>query len=92
MKNVKCVVVDKYQGEENDIILLSLVRSNEEAKIGFLKTENRVCVALSRAKMGFYIVGNMDNLAQSSPDLWGMIAENLRKQNAIGNSYFKMCP
>ena len=57
LREVKITVVDNFQGEENDIILLSLVRSNREAKIGFLKTENRVCVALSRAKMGFYIIG-----------------------------------
>lgn len=54
----KVVTVDSYQGEENEIVLLSLVRSNERYKIGFLSVENRVCVALSRAKRGFYIFGN----------------------------------
>jgi superfamily I DNA and/or RNA helicase len=44
--------VDSYQGEENDIILLSLVRSNKNNSIGFLKVSNRVCVALSRARKG----------------------------------------
>lgn len=52
LKDVKITVVDNFQGEENKIILLSLVRSNEEGNIGFLKTDNRVCVALSRAKEG----------------------------------------
>lgn len=80
---MKCIVVDKYQGEENEIILLSLVRSNCEAKIGFLKTENRVCVALSRAKKALYIVGNMDNMSQSS-SMWAEIRATLEKQNAIG--------
>ena len=47
---VRVTAVDNYQGEENDIILLSLVRSNEDNQIGFLKTDNRVCVAISRAK------------------------------------------
>lgn len=41
LSGVKATVVDNYQGEENDIILLSFVRSNEEANIGFLKTSNR---------------------------------------------------
>ena len=50
--------VDNYQGEENDIILLSLVRSNNFDQIGFLKTSNRICVALSRARNGLYIFGN----------------------------------
>lgn len=49
-RGVRVTVVDNFQGEENDIILLSLVRSNEENKIGFLRTDNRICVALSRAK------------------------------------------
>ncbi|PSN31868.1 hypothetical protein C0J52_22820 [Blattella germanica] len=56
LKNVQITVVDNFQGEENDIILLSLVRSNKDAKIGFLNTENRVCVALSRARKGLYIL------------------------------------
>ena len=59
-KNIKVSSVDNYQGEENDIILLSLVRSNKEKVIGFLKNFNRVCVAFSRAKLGFYIIGNID--------------------------------
>ena len=57
-KKMRVVSVDNYQGEENDIILLSLVRSNPDSQIGFLKISNRVCVALSRAKHGLYIFGN----------------------------------
>jgi len=49
-QGVRVTVVDNFQGEENDIILLSLVRSNDENNIGFLKTDNRICVAISRAK------------------------------------------
>ena len=52
------VTVDSYQGEENEVVILSLVRSNERGQIGFLNIDNRVCVALSRAKCGFYIFGN----------------------------------
>ena len=59
-KEIRVSSVDNYQGEECDIILLSLVRSNKEYKIGFLKTFNRVCVAFSRAKIGFYIIGNIE--------------------------------
>jgi len=50
-KGIRVTCVDNFQGEENDIILLSLVRSNVESKIGFLNVENRVCVALSRARL-----------------------------------------
>lgn len=69
----KVVTVDSYQGEENEIVLLSLVRSNEHDNIGFLSNENRACVALSRAKRGFYIFGNAESLAISSGLWWDVI-------------------
>ncbi|KAG0304131.1 hypothetical protein BGZ98_005883, partial [Dissophora globulifera] len=47
---IRVSTVDGFQGEENEVIILSLVRSNENNSIGFLKTSNRVCVSLSRAK------------------------------------------
>jgi len=46
--------VDKYQGQQNDIILLSLVRSKH---VGHLRDIRRLVVALSRARMGMYIFG-----------------------------------
>lgn len=55
---VRVAAIDDYQGEENDIIILSLVRNNSQSRVGFLKTDNRVCVALSRAKNGLYVFGN----------------------------------
>ncbi|CAI6345463.1 unnamed protein product [Macrosiphum euphorbiae] len=79
LEDMKITVVDNYQGEESDIILLSLVRSNEKGNVGFLKTENRICVALSRAKYGLYIMGNMDNLYNSG-NLWKQIKETLVNQ------------
>ena len=68
----KVLTVDSYQGEENDVVLLSLVRSNDQGKIGFIGAENRVCVALSRAKRGFYIFGNAELLACESK-LWAKV-------------------
>ncbi|TQS35353.1 hypothetical protein Golomagni_04228 [Golovinomyces magnicellulatus] len=55
--------VDGYQGEENDVILLSLVRSNMPRSIGFLDNKNRLVVALSRARRGLYIFGNSVTLS-----------------------------
>lgn len=54
--------VDNFQGEEAKIVVLSTVRSGGDA--GFLKTPNRVNVACSRARNGFYIVGNSQTLSQ----------------------------
>ncbi|KAJ5947678.1 hypothetical protein N7466_000693 [Penicillium verhagenii] len=72
LKSTNIVTVDSYQGEENEIILASLVRSNSNQSIGFLGVDNRVCVALSRAKRGFFLFGNAEVLASSSP-LWKQV-------------------
>ena len=72
--------VDSYQGEENEIVLLSLARSNTEGKIGFLEISNRVCVALSRARLGFYIFGDADLLSGRS-ELWGNVIGEMAESN-----------
>lgn len=76
LRNVVIAVVDNYQGEENDIILLSLVRSNEAGNIGYLRLHNRICVALSRARHGLYVVGNFKELSASSKS-WKNILQHL---------------
>ena len=65
VEKVKCMTVDNYQGEENEIIILSLVRSNHENKIGFLNVKNRACVALSRARCGLYVIGNFEFICKN---------------------------
>ncbi|XP_060803319.1 NFX1-type zinc finger-containing protein 1 [Amyelois transitella] len=90
LSNVKITVVDNYQGEESKIIILSLVRNNMENKIGFLSTENRVCVALSRAKEGFFMIGNIDILRKNS-ELWEKIASTLENMGSLGISFKLKC-
>ena len=79
--SVKCMTVDNYQGEENEIIILSLVRSrNSKNRIGFLNVENRVCVALSRARSGFYVIGNLEFICKNEKDKnWKLIINGLIK-------------
>lgn len=50
--------IDAFQGSESDIVFYSLVRSNQKSKIGFLRDERRLNVALSRARSCLFIVGN----------------------------------
>ena len=65
--------VDRYQGDENDIVILSLVRTKPGNR--FLALHNRFIVATSRARIGFYIIGTVDAVTKSSsgnkgPDHW----------------------
>ncbi|KAE8389150.1 P-loop containing nucleoside triphosphate hydrolase protein [Aspergillus alliaceus] len=69
---VNVSTVDSFQGEENEVVILSMVRSGKPS-IGFLSVENRVCVALSRAKSGFYLFGNSTTLADVDPLWWQLV-------------------
>ncbi|MCJ1468415.1 hypothetical protein MMC07_007043 [Pseudocyphellaria aurata] len=80
----KVVTVDSYQGEENDIVILSLVRNNDRNNIGFLSIENRVCVALSRAQRGFYVFGNTVLLSHMSSLWWDVVAVMSEDPNRVG--------
>jgi helicase required for RNAi-mediated heterochromatin assembly 1 len=78
----KVVTVDSYQGEENDIVILSLVRSNSLKQVGFLDNANRVCVALSRARRGFYLFGNCKLLFEAS-ETWKQVLSIIAGLNRI---------
>jgi intron-binding protein aquarius len=52
--------VDKYQGQQNDYVLLSLVRSRV---VGHLRDVRRLVVALSRARLGLYVFGRQELFA-----------------------------
>jgi superfamily I DNA and/or RNA helicase len=82
--NVRVAVLDAYQGEESEIIILSLVRSNTRRDIGFLSTENRIAVVLSRAKFGLYIVANIECLSSASTT-WRKIRDIMRDKHVIGD-------
>lgn len=83
-------VVDNFQGEENRIILLSLVRSNDKNDIGYLAMENRISVALSRAREGLFIIGNMQLLSACSKT-WNLINNELMSQQSIGDYLPLLC-
>ena len=90
VRSVRLTTVDNFQGEENDIILLSLVRSNKDENVGFIKTINRACVALSRAKKGFYCIGNFALLSKHS-DIWKKIVTDLKSSRSIGSALPLVC-
>jgi superfamily I DNA and/or RNA helicase len=56
--------VDGFQGQERDIIIISLVRANEEGQIGFLRDLRRMNVAITRARMKLIIIGNASTMTR----------------------------
>ena len=90
LNQVRLTTVDNFQGEENDVILLSLVRSNKDDQAGFIKMENRACVALSRARKGFYCIANFTLLCKHS-EVWSKIIEDLKASDSFGASLPLIC-
>ncbi|KEF56837.1 uncharacterized protein A1O9_07027 [Exophiala aquamarina CBS 119918] len=78
---LRIATVDNFQGEEAKLIIVSLVRSNIERKVGFLRTTNRVNVLLSRAQYGMYLIGNSDTY--SNIPMWQKVIDMLRASDAI---------
>eukprot|EP00804_Cyclotella_cryptica_P021863 CCRYP_000836-RA/>CCRYP_000836-RA protein AED:0.40 eAED:0.12 QI:0/0/0/0.5/1/1/6/0/1669 len=92
-KSIRCASIDNFQGEESDIVVVSLVRSNKQGSIGFLKEEQRVNVLLSRAKHGMFIVGNASTL-QASPKgqhVWQPLLRMLQDQGRLVNALPTVC-
>ncbi len=56
--------VDGFQGQERDVILISMVRANGEGQIGFLRDLRRMNVAITRARMKLIILGDKDTLTR----------------------------
>ena len=57
-KEMRISTIDSFQGQEKEIIILSLVRSNDDGDIGFLKDYRRMNVAITRAKEQLFVIGD----------------------------------
>ena len=81
---LKVATIDNYQGEQNDFVIFTAVRSNKANKVGFIKERNRRNVAVSRARCGFFIIGNAKVFKQHAN--WANVIEVFEKKDAIGPS------
>ncbi len=75
--------VDAFEGRESDGVILSLVRSNDRAAIGFLNDPNRVNVAISRAKKLLVIVGDSKTVIGGAPELFGPLFEHAKQDGLV---------
>ncbi|KAI5017780.1 hypothetical protein ZWY2020_042668 [Hordeum vulgare] len=74
--------IDGFQGGEEDIILISTVRSNKDGKVGFLSDAGRINVALTRAKHCLWILGNGATLLASN-SVWAELVNDSKKRGCF---------
>ncbi|GFH06095.1 NFX1-type zinc finger-containing protein 1, partial [Haematococcus lacustris] len=92
---VRLATIDNYQGEESDIVVASLVRSNSAGKVGFLKEPERINVLLSRARHGMILIGNADTLRDASSSAakshWGRVLTAMGEAGQIHTGLPAVC-
>lgn len=79
--NLVINTIDAFQGQERDVVILSFVRANPEANIGFLSQRQRLNVALTRARRSCYIVASLSSLAKN--DDWKSLIQNAHDRNVV---------
>lgn len=90
LNRVRVATVDNFQGEEAKVVIISLVRSNDEHRVGFLKASNRINVLLSRAKHGMVILGNAETCSRIG--MWADAVKMLKENGNFGDELELCCP
>jgi len=75
-RHISVGTVDGFQGQERDVIVISLVRGNANGQIGFLRDLRRMNVAITRARMKLIIIGNVQTLSHHR--FYRALAEHIR--------------
>jgi hypothetical protein len=92
---IRIATVDNYQGEESSIIIASLVRSNDRGEIGFVSDAERANVLFSRARDGFFILGNKETLmncrSTEGKKLWTKLLTKMQKCRQIFEGFPTYC-
>ena len=86
LKRLKAVkTIDGFQGEECDVIYISLVRSNPDSEIGFLSDIRRTNVALTRARKKLVMIGDSATLAAN--DFYKSLIDYCEEQNCYRSAW-----
>ena len=77
--------IDGFQGQERDVVFISLVRSNDDGKIGFLSDLRRMNVAMTRARMKLVIIGSAATLTRHP--FYEKLFLSQKKENGVKKSF-----
>ena len=83
--------IDNYQGEESDIVVVSMVRSNKNNNIGHCDSPERMNVMLSRARNTLILLGNLSCLTESGSDTWKYISSLLYESGSVFENIPVVC-
>ena len=77
--------IDNYQGEERELVIASLTRSNSSGDIGFMSARERLVVLMSRARNGIILFGNMHTFMKSKKggDLWTDFLQAMKDKGCV---------
>ena len=89
----KLKLTDNYQGEESDIVIASLTRSNDAGDIGFMAAPQRVNVLLSRARNVLIMIGNAETFMKSrkGKDVWIPLVNQLKRDGHLYDGFPVKC-
>ncbi|KAI0549276.1 P-loop containing nucleoside triphosphate hydrolase protein [Xylaria curta] len=92
-KLIRLSTIDNYQGEESDIVVASLTRSNEDGEIGFMAAPERLNVLLSRARNALIMIGNANTFMNASKgrDEWIKLFDHLKSGAKIHDGFPVKC-
>ncbi|KAF2637377.1 P-loop containing nucleoside triphosphate hydrolase protein [Massarina eburnea CBS 473.64] len=92
-RKIKISTIDNYQGEESDIVIASLTRSNTLGDIGFMSSPQRVNVLLSRARNALIMIGNADTFMDSrkGKEVWVPLMDQMKQEGHIYNGFPVQC-
>lgn len=92
-KSIRLSTIDNYQGEESNIVVVSLTRSNDAGDIGFMQAPERLNVLVSRARDALIMIGNAETFmnAKNGRGEWVRLFDNLKTQGKIYDGFPLRC-
>jgi superfamily I DNA and/or RNA helicase len=92
-KPIRLSTIDNYQGEESNVVVVSLTRSNNDGNIGFMQSPERLNVLVSRARNALIMIGNAKTFmkAKKGSEEWNRLFGILKSRGRIYDGFPLKC-